>query len=545
MSPHPDDRPQVLSRDGPCLCDRDHGLADVPDFVLKQLTKLLYMDSSNNVANPSQSWLDYQAEMAPLVDRRIRRPKNLFARLAVRIGEHGVRFFPQAARLCAAHHALDPRVIRSLMLLVGHECTLRTDRFRKWRGQINYSEQATMWLDRIDAITGLWIGREAFEMVFGYQRAMPGVQSVDSGCEACILAVIGSRPQLLCDLRASMLGRMQWYSKHQRREPRLLRIVDAWIMRYDEVTSAAIMNLSEMLAQDIASLFADIREHRETRKAIRSLEGKRPKKPTQKPRHHHYLKTKNGMPVPRNPSRGRYDTREDLSYYEYSTDSCSTHKSTTNISIKNQEKPQNFVIDDHPGHEAWGWLQDRMQNMTEEDRQTVLESVHPAFSDFGSDDGSAISWPLIKKKHEKGKDTKSSKVKKGSNDDDDGTWVSATVHTLGDDDDDDDTEASSSSDRDEANEGSEYVPARQAWTTKKTQPPNAFARLRNTTCRPGPPPSSVYSQASLPRGLAEPQQASFYCVGPDNESVEFTNPWVGVSRGQGPRRGSSNVSPWS
>lgn len=146
----PHEQGLVLARDG--------GLADVPSQSLAQLTGLLRLDPRLELSQPDQRWLaNQQLEIAQL-DACLRLPFNLFERLALRVNcRRRLPLFPQCAQLCSAHKGLDPRVIRNMTLLVGHECTLRTDRFRAYRKKVSLSDSAKIWLDRVDSVTAMWI----------------------------------------------------------------------------------------------------------------------------------------------------------------------------------------------------------------------------------------------------------------------------------------------------------------------------------------------------------------------------------------------------
>ena len=80
-------------------------------------------------------------------------------------------------------------------------------------------------MSRLQGVNGLWMGAEIFNVCFDAVVGGERLESVEGGCEACILAVVGGNERVLEDLRASMLGR----KKKMRPAPRLLGLVEEWI----------------------------------------------------------------------------------------------------------------------------------------------------------------------------------------------------------------------------------------------------------------------------------------------------------------------------
>ncbi|CAM1505238.1 Fc.00g108750.m01.CDS01 [Cosmosporella sp. VM-42] len=548
------DDPNLHESNDKMLLNRDDGLADISRLALAQLTSLLSMGTSNNISKPSAAWLQKQEAKIATLHWSLQAPSNLIERLALRINRHRrIPFFPQVAQLCSSHKGLDPRVIRNLTLLVGHECTLRTDRFRLYRSRIAFPNHVTTWLDRIDSVTAMWVGQKAFEMVFGYKSAMPAIQSVESGCEACIMAVVGARPQLLCDLRASMLAR-KMRSPDDPTDPRLLRIVDSWIEHYHEEARDAVNKASEKLASDIFDIYKEMKRRKEKRTKERRDAGK----PVRMRRHRHrHRRRDDGLPTPTQPPEGRYSRR--MSLLVYDDDVSYNTSSEVPLLIEHDQLPAED--DNQNGRETWAWLEGRMegQGLTADERARVLGSIHPAFSEFRAP--SAKPAPLSSRSSPK-KDENG--VADTDEIDDGRTWMSCTVHTV------DDgrypaeiappvppvpglyrQDATLQNDRipkryhvelDEDDSDEDYVPPRKGWAPS-TPTRNPFSGSSTAATAPQPSTPSPRTTAWNP-----PPASSFYSEHPgfpkDHQTtVLFRNPFDGGRAVRKESNGDSQVSP--
>jgi hypothetical protein len=237
----------------------DTPLGDISDHQLDQLTELLWMDQGVNVVMPDQKWLQSQFDGVAKLDKSNRRSKNIWKRLSS--GLENLSLTPRhvndgrpTACLCDFHRDLDSKLIRRLMGLITLECTVRIHRYREWRRRNTLPGTVTNWLDRIDAMTGLWMSRDAFNAAFGYERVSPNQNRVRSKCEACIMAAIGGRPHALAYLRASMIGRRDRHVDQRRRMPRLLRVVESWIGHFKADVRRAVMTDSVEIRQELDKL---------------------------------------------------------------------------------------------------------------------------------------------------------------------------------------------------------------------------------------------------------------------------------------------------
>ncbi|KAH7171904.1 hypothetical protein DER46DRAFT_168048 [Fusarium sp. MPI-SDFR-AT-0072] len=362
-------------------------LPDISTHQLDQLTDLLWMDPGVNIAVPDKDWLlDQQARIAKL-DKSNRRSTKLLARLSAKLESLSYRLGADGsptACLCPAHHGLDPKLIRRLMLLIIAECTERVQTLRTWRQRIAYPSAVIAWLDRIDAVTGLWIGRRAFNATFGYERVSPTNLVVKSKCEACIMSVIGGRPQVLSDLRATLTTRRDRHIDRGGRDPRLLRLIESWISHQHADSRRAIYTGSAEISEELSNLINTINCLREERP------GSQISRSSYRSGNDHPSRA-----YEEDGRRGRARTRQ--SFHEQSSGpSYSNHiqedrrtflrpeSRSSQSSAQFQGDEQNWM-DEDVDYQASLWMDCQMQQRgltTDERRQLFEDDVHPAFSDY-------------------------------------------------------------------------------------------------------------------------------------------------------------------
>ncbi|RGP81117.1 hypothetical protein FLONG3_764 [Fusarium longipes] len=349
----------------------DYPLHDISDRQLDQLTGLLWMDQSINVVMPDQKWLQHQFHGVTKLDKSNRRSKNLWKRLSS--GLENLSLTPRhvndgrpTACLCDSHRELNPRLIRRLMGLIMRECTLRIHRYRDWRRRNTLPAAVHEWLDRIDAVTGLWMSRDAFDTTFGYQRVSPNQNKVLSKCEACVMAAIGGRPHVLAYLRAPMLGRRDRYADNGRRKfPRLLRVVESWIGHFKADVRRAITAESLEIRQELDKLDAEINSWKEERR-----QASRPTGPPSRPSRHHDSRTFEVDARSEDNSQGRTSLDEYL---------------WQNGEFDDDER---LWMDEDEDYQASLYLDCLMQRqgVTEAKRREIFENdMHPAVRDYTQD----------------------------------------------------------------------------------------------------------------------------------------------------------------
>ncbi|KAM0562051.1 hypothetical protein ACHAPJ_002495 [Fusarium lateritium] len=361
-------------------------LRDISPHQLDQLTDLLWMDPGVNVAAPDSDWLlDQQSRIATL-DKSNRRSTKLLDRLSARLESLSLKHVDDgmpAACLCAAHHGLDPKLIRRLMLLLIAECTERVQTLRTWRQRITFSDNIIAWLDRIDTVTGLWIGRDAFRATFGYQRASPTDLRVKSKCEACIMAVVGGRPQVLSDLRACMVQRRD---RHGGRGPRLFRLVESWIDHFDADCRRAVMTASAELGNELDELLDVIKclKRESKRSSTLSATSSRTSRHRES-RTYERREERHGRGYCERPASYGQSSRQSNSSRNYHEEGHEhIHQELRHESVQAQENEENWMDEDEDCQASiWMDCQMQQQGLTVEERRQLFEDdMHPAFSDY-------------------------------------------------------------------------------------------------------------------------------------------------------------------
>ncbi|KAL6811348.1 hypothetical protein GGI42DRAFT_216220 [Trichoderma sp. SZMC 28013] len=285
---------------------RDPALADVSDEALRQLTKLLYMDTSDYFGHRAREWLAKQEQQVKGLDVTLLRPRNLLARLTLGVCGHRLPLYPEEPRLCAAHEALDSKTIRLILQLVADECTIQTNRYRSLRLKKMLKPSLEGWMERIDSITALWLGEDKFRRVFGCHLRGEMPDCARTKCEACMLAVIGGSSIHLTDLRANVLARQAYCTELTGREckrPRLLRVIDSWMSHFQEDCRKDICECSEAMVSDIVEMRTLARKRRDKRDERQRGKGNPPRV-----RNNVRVRlTKEGLPIPRQPRLRRRD----------------------------------------------------------------------------------------------------------------------------------------------------------------------------------------------------------------------------------------------
>ncbi|KAF5026657.1 hypothetical protein F66182_1241 [Fusarium sp. NRRL 66182] len=361
--------------------DREnYRLHDIPPRQLDQLTDILWMDTGVNVVTPNRDWLMSQRAQIATLDKSNRRSTKLLDRLSARVESLSLKSADDGrprACLCSAHHDLDAKLIRRLMLLLIAECTERVQMFRVWRQRIVFPTSVLLWLDRIDTVTGLWIGRDAFRATFGYERASPIDVKVKSKCEACIMSVIGGRPQVLSDLRASMFPRRERYCEQPRSKgPRLLRLVESWTNHFGADRRRGIVTSSTVLGEELCELVGVIKTlKRDRRYSTASGSSTRRSRAARDRRWQRYERTSCHGECPRQSISTESDQEERHGYHlqEPSHDAVQT------------QGGEHSWMDADEECQATIWMDCQMQDqgLTTEERWKLFEDdMHPAFGDY-------------------------------------------------------------------------------------------------------------------------------------------------------------------
>jgi len=100
----------------------------------------------------------------------------------------------------------------------------------------------------LSGVASLFLGREEFERYFGWVGAECRFEKVESGCPSCVLAVLGGREEVLVALRANMRARAKG------KQPRLLKLVDAWMDMTGHKECAEMKAESDALAAEAGEI---------------------------------------------------------------------------------------------------------------------------------------------------------------------------------------------------------------------------------------------------------------------------------------------------
>ncbi|KAK0389215.1 hypothetical protein NLU13_2790 [Sarocladium strictum] len=250
---------------------RDPYLLDIEPKDLKNLTKLLTMPKWVDPRAPDKEWRRDQRRRMDRLDYRLLKPRDLLTRAALKLGKQKIPYFPEPAPLCKLHDELDPRVVHNLMLMVANECTLRADKYRHACRyptpkihHVALPPEIEDWIDRLDRVTAQRLGGAyAFAEILRYMPKLSlSARMKGCTCEACLLAYIGGNDRVLADLWAGVKFREDSYKVHHRgREPRLLRIIESWLLHHDEESQTRIRIMRDKLLPNLEEARAIIIEH--------------------------------------------------------------------------------------------------------------------------------------------------------------------------------------------------------------------------------------------------------------------------------------------
>ncbi|CAJ2510124.1 Uu.00g060240.m01.CDS01 [Anthostomella pinea] len=318
-------------------------LQDLSDDHVVRLTKLLCRRPEYGVAVPSKRWLQRQEERMKNLPSLMLRPTNPFKRLAMKIADtfEPDLIDPQAV-LCKTHASLNPWLIRRVFLALAYEATVHSDPLRSWEGRMGIPTLSAF-ISRVDAIAALWTEPRLFRECYGVPPFDSHKIYVRSGCEACILGAVGASGQILADLRALVVDRIERrqeaYSGHSPRDPRLGRLVEAWVdhlrsSKEERDRAQACRAMSEEVLTELRAVRPQIREWRRRQKkshrhsrALKRSGGYTELRRTSTGRRlshvpsnaRHSRRTKHGIPVAMADREGAEDQRRAGLYRHFNT----------------------------------------------------------------------------------------------------------------------------------------------------------------------------------------------------------------------------------
>ena len=134
---------------------------------------------------------------------------------------------PIPTHLCLTHAGLNQEVIYSIYKTFEAEVVQHTKSLSRYADKhYDIPTSIKAWLNRMNAMTSLWYTPNEVYRYFPSTKNLLLLPYVESECEACTLSIVGGRPDVLFDLRASLVSRT---STKDKKVPRLLRFVEAWV----------------------------------------------------------------------------------------------------------------------------------------------------------------------------------------------------------------------------------------------------------------------------------------------------------------------------
>lgn len=218
-------------------------IKDLKKGDLELLTQLLSLQPPVN-----DGWLRDQSNLIDSFPTSLRRPETLLPRLALALTS------TEKAVLCETHKPLNPLLIRRIFLQVSAESSTRVKRLHEYHPAL--PENVSQFLKRIERLQSLHMAPDLYRQGFQVSPDEPRFETVEGGCEACILAVIGGNRQSISDLRTSMIGR----KKKRGSAPRLLPLVENWIEWTGQGNE--IMHETDVLARKVRGIRRQLQQAR-------------------------------------------------------------------------------------------------------------------------------------------------------------------------------------------------------------------------------------------------------------------------------------------
>ncbi|KAI6092538.1 hypothetical protein F4821DRAFT_136621 [Hypoxylon rubiginosum] len=445
------------------------------EINVDRLTRLLARRPEYGIGQPSRRWqLRQEMKVKTLPDEMLYTSsflKRLFIKLADSLNPDAVD--PRAV-LCKVHSTLNPWLIRRLFMAVAYEVTVHTDTLRSWKDKKDIPALSAF-VGRIDAIAALWTEPELYRQCYGTPPFKTNMIFVQSGCEACILAAMGANARVLADLRAILLDRVERRAPRQdgrpAHDPRLARYIASWIGHLQEERAATCIARSDHVLGALRDARPQLTQwRRQRRETLRSLhdfdvplyaELKRS-------RFGHQLtavpngaycrrRTRNGVPVAMTDIEEAEEQRQaavdsmqdEESIYRPDSmypDSETGRRARPVIKLGDPPPPDNnsysldpYYFEEHDEDEeqeleqtlgeendvdshsyVHDWYADQLRvshaDLTEDDRQSVLSRVHPAFRHSNFTHPSAVPTPLGARENNHSRNS---------------VWTDVTVHSEG------------------------------------------------------------------------------------------------------------------
>lgn len=170
--------------------------------------------------------------------------------------------------LCATHVSLNVALIHSLFNSIETEVTVHVRRFVEINAAEKVSECVKEWLVRVKMIETLLTLDNSMHRT-RLSTDVPRIARLESTCEACILALIGGRADVLIDLRNCIVSRQKRVGDF----PRLLRYIEAWMAGFDNVND--LMQASSSMGVQVRNVRKFLHKNRQKQKHARAEKSSR------------------------------------------------------------------------------------------------------------------------------------------------------------------------------------------------------------------------------------------------------------------------------
>lgn len=236
---------------GSSLAKRVDPLYQLSDEALETLADILCYPTNNGDTEPSKEWLRQvrdRTKKCLYQNRHLNLHRGLT--MATFFGLDDVVW----SRLCKYHHYLDPELLFWCFAQLYAEVSDHVDRYRAYRSKHRQecSDELRDFVDRITSVVTLVISRHDFDYEYGSNGVPDGYRyrHIHGRCAGCILSVVGSRAQMLVDLRANMLARQN------RRTPRFLPLIEAWIDGFGKELATQMRRESDDISVELREVRA-------------------------------------------------------------------------------------------------------------------------------------------------------------------------------------------------------------------------------------------------------------------------------------------------
>ncbi|KAM3070292.1 hypothetical protein ACMFMG_010129 [Clarireedia jacksonii] len=182
-------------------------ISDFDPSCLRQLAHLLFPYSEDDGMRQS-SWERYQADEISKLPACLLQPPALDLNLDCPLPTSSAGY---QASLCALHAPLNAFLIRKLYIDVIAECSTRLDNLAR-QPESRLPPNVNAHVRRMQSLNSLWMSESLYTAAYGTELNV--YERIEGGCEACVLAAVGSDPDVLTDMMAAVYGRKRRSKPH-------------------------------------------------------------------------------------------------------------------------------------------------------------------------------------------------------------------------------------------------------------------------------------------------------------------------------------------